>query len=123
MAARDTIAELIERTLRLSEDEVNNLFLDQGVRYVRLYMPDDARGQDMLLALPEYWAWWRRTWRQVDRRLVSEQHLGDPAYVVDAWARAQLVSLWRLRHDAGCLGLTPSRYVHRRLEAAKASHR
>lgn len=114
-ARRDHSKEVIMRVLHIEHNAWNNLLLDEGQRYVRLYMDGDAAGQELLLSMPEYWAWWRRTWNQRARQFVQAEHLDDDAYVVDKWARSQLLQLWYARNDAECVGVTPSSYVRRRI--------
>ncbi|KAA2245520.1 hypothetical protein F0L74_06055 [Chitinophaga agrisoli] len=43
---------------------------DTGLEYLRLYIPDDPDGQDLLIRSQIYWQWWLNHWLARDRSYI-----------------------------------------------------
>lgn len=120
---------LLLRALRVSEQAYANLLLEEGMRYLDLYMDDDKESRDVLMGMAEYWSWWQRSADRRNRQLVAEQRLSTWAPSMDRWDRAKLLELFHLTHSADILEVRPPRHVMQpaitvlRERATKASKR
>jgi hypothetical protein len=103
--------ELIMRVLRLTDEQYMNLYLDQGMEYLRVYLADDETSRDILLAMPEYWSWWQRQWDNRNSRFAAEQHLDSWGPYVGKWERVLLRRVYDGLHDAARLEIRVSRRV------------
>lgn len=104
---------LLLRALRMTEETYAHLLLEEGMRYLDLYMADDKEGRAVLMGMEEYWAWWNSAADRRNKQLVSEQHIATWAPSMDRWERAKLRELFEITHSAEVLEVTPPRHVMR----------
>lgn len=95
--------ELLLRVLRLTEEQYGEHLLTEGMAYLDLYMGTDhygRAGRNALVALPEYWSWWKRQWDLRNARYIEEQDLRVWGSVVGKWERSLLHQLYQELHAA-----------------------
>jgi len=97
----------------MSRQAYENVLFEQGVRYLELYMADDAASRSVLIALPEFWSWWRKAFDQRNADLIQEQHLEEWSSSIGKWERALLTTLFHETHSAELMSIRPSRHVMR----------
>lgn len=99
--------------MRMSEAEYADILLDEGMRYLDLYMADDAAGRDVLMGMSEYWTWWRKSADRRNRQLAMEHRITTWEPSMDRWDRAKLKELFLISHSAEILEVRPPRHVMR----------
>lgn len=56
----------VKNWLKLTEDEMTNLFIDTAYDYLRNVLGTDAYGLENLPRTSEFWSWWRLEWNRID---------------------------------------------------------
>jgi len=54
------------RILKWTELQYAEFQQETGIKYLRLYIPDDQAGADMLIRSRIYWQWWINHWQYRD---------------------------------------------------------
>lgn len=106
-------AALIRRTLRIDEDQYALHVLEEGMRYLDLYLGKDTVGREVLRDLPSYWQWWTKQWDQRNAAFIVDQHLEEWAAFVGRWERTLLTQLYNELHAADRVEARPTRKVMR----------
>lgn len=106
-------AELIRRVLRIGEDQYAHHVLEEGMRYLDLYLGRDKMAREVLRDLPDYWRWWTKAWAKRDAAFVVEQHLETWGHAVGRWERSLLNALYHELHAADRLEIRPTRQIMR----------
>lgn len=93
----------VQRMLRLSDEQYNELVYAEGLRYLELYMANDAPGRAVLEALPSYWQWWTRQWARLDTEFLRRaKEVGLPLDL-DPWTRTMARDFYDVVHDGSLL--------------------
>lgn len=124
MSKSERHIELLCRVLRMERQAYENMLFEQGVRYLELYMADDAATRKVLIALPEFWNWWRKAFDDRNAQFISEQNLEVWGASIGKWERALLVTYFSETHCAELMAFRPSRHVMRSvIKAQRATKR
>ena len=101
--------------LRVTPERYADILLDEGMRYLDLYLEGDKASREVLVAMPEYWDWWRLAADKRNRHFFFEHHLNTWASQVGKWERSLLNKLFAELHAADMLKaeIKPPRHVMR----------
>jgi len=110
--------DLILRTLRMDEDTHRHLVYEQGVRYVEIYLEHSREQMDIMLAMPEYWAWWERQWTARDGQFYRNQDIEYWSAASDKWTRSLLCEFYYMLHDAEFLDIRVERNAMQKMNKA-----
>jgi hypothetical protein len=117
--------ELLLRVLRLTEEQYHTHILEEGMRYLDLYMGSDKHGKagrDALVAMPEYWNWWKRQWHLRSQKFIQEQHLESWGHFTGNWERVLLRTLYTELHAADRLHIEmPKRVLRPAIKALRSA--
>lgn len=107
-------AELL-RALRISQEAYADTMLDEGTRYLELYVQHDAASRKVLMGMPEYWEWWNASADKRNKLFWLEHNLPSWAPYVGKWERSLLRKLFDELHAADMLAskTRPPRHVMR----------
>lgn len=107
-------AELL-RVLRMERSVYMDMLLDEGRRYLDLYLGEDSESRNVLAAMPEYWEWWMTQADHRCSRFFVEHGLPEWASYVGKYERVLLTKLFYELHAADMLQETmrPPRHVMR----------
>lgn len=94
----------VQRMLRISDARYNELVYNEGIRYLELYMGDDATGIATLEAMPSYWQWWQRQWSRLDAEFLDGVRSLDMPTDLDPWVRALATDYYDAIHNGSMLG-------------------
>lgn len=82
--------------LNLSENQVNNIFLDTADDFLKDYVGNSAAAK-VWKATPEFWAWWQQVWVNRDKLILKRypNRLSAPhtAQLYTAWHNPQMIPI------------------------------
>ena len=103
--------QVIMQSLRISEEQYGNLFLDEGARYLHLYMERDVVATAILQQCPAYWQWWSRQWDLRTYRFVQAHELETYGRSLPPNLRMELQQEWYAGNNAEQLTIRLPRRV------------
>lgn len=105
--------QVIMQSLHITEERYTNLFLDEGEKYLAIYLESDHVAKAILQQCPAYWAWWQRQWDLRNYRFLQAHDLITWGRSLAPNKRMELQEAWYAAHDATSLTIrAPRRVFH-----------